>query len=176
MMKKERNKILIIYGIFLSIIILVPIFLYRIFIYEDIHYSYRVLRGKSREFLSLNCEDLDKLSKNYFNDLDNTKLKYENISSIKYEKNLNGDEYLKMNLGSKNLFGSKEWGLLYIPSNTYYGNTYYIYDEDSETGKGNDLYVVEKLKDNWFFYFNDYSGRSSYRDVSLEIDCMYEYC
>ena len=45
-MKKERNKILIIYGIFLLIIILVPIFLYRIFIYEDIHYSYRVLRGE----------------------------------------------------------------------------------------------------------------------------------
>ena len=175
-LKKERNKILIIYGIFLLIFILFPIVLYRIFFYEDIHYSYKVLNGDSEIFLNLNYEKLDKLSKSYFYDKENTKLEYENIKYIEYEKNSNGDEYLKMSIGSKRLLDHKEWGLLYIPGNAYYGNTYYIYDEENETGRGNDLYVVEKLRDNWFFYYNDYSGKTSYEDITPYIDCMYERC
>ena len=34
-----------------------------------------------------------------------------------------------------------------------------LYDEYKETGSGNNIFIVEKIKDNWYFYYQDWDGK-----------------
>lgn len=44
-------------------------------------------------------------------------------------------------------------------------DTIQIYDEKETTGEGNNIFIREKIKDNWYFYYDDYDGTV---DISAE--------
>ena len=34
-----------------------------------------------------------------------------------------------------------------------------IFDELSETGEGNNIFIRKKINNNWYFYYDDYDGK-----------------
>ena len=49
------------------------------------------------------------------------------------------------------MLGGQYWYLLYCEDDFLDGKNIYIYDEYKETGSGNNIFIVEKIKDNWYF-------------------------
>lgn len=51
-------------------------------------------------------------------------------------------------------------GIIYCPSDDLIDNNYIeIYDENAETNSGNNIFIKERIKENWYFYYDDYDGK-----------------
>lgn len=130
----------------------------------------------NKEFNKFNYDEAKQITIKYLNKNEN-ELKiivdelYENKSSIKnpiekisnsiyeYDKyfNYNNEiEYIKFNIDAQGITGRQYYGLIYSKDNN---EDLIIYDEFKETGKGNNIFIRQKIKDNWYFYYDDYDGK-----------------
>ena len=56
------------------------------------------------------------------------------------------------------MLGGQYWGIIYAPNDDLLdGNTSSIYNEKEETG--NNIFIKEKIRDFWYFYYDDYDGK-----------------
>jgi len=86
------------------------------------------------------------------------------------------EEYVSIDLDAQGMLGGQYWGLLYIPENSYHGEEdIYIWDEKKERGEGNNIMIRGKLRDNWFFYYDDYDGFIEYIDEIKAIKLAQKY-
>lgn len=69
---------------------------------------------------------------------------FKKVTFISYSKtdDIRGKQLEKV------MLGGRYWRLLYITANHYLGKKLYIYDEYTEKGDRNNIFVREKLKDN----------------------------
>ena len=68
----------------------------------------------------------------------------------------NKTEYIKLDLDSQGMLGGQYYGLIYTKESK---EKLIIYDEKEETKKGNNVFIRQKIKDNWYFYYEDYDGK-----------------
>jgi len=132
--------------------------------------DYKKSESQTMKFLNDNTDKLNNLAQEYLIDhnLESKKYKivyliaYRDIDDIHNEKL----ETVQFECGSQGMLGGQYWGLLYIPDNHYLGEKdLYIYNEHQEKGNGNNIFIRKKLKDNWFFYYDDYDGKININDV-----------
>lgn len=63
-------------------------------------------------------------------------------------------------MDAQGFLGGQYYGLIYSKDeNIYNGKDLFIYDENKETGEGNNIFIRKKILDNWFFYYNDWDGK-----------------
>ena len=63
--------------------------------------------------------------------------------------------FVKFDIDAQGMLGGQYWGLVYAENGILYGEaeTYYFEEED-----GNNIIRAEKIKGNWWFYWEDYDG------------------
>ena len=54
------------------------------------------------------------------------------------------------------MLGGQYYGLIYAKESK---ENLFIYDEKEETKQGNNVFIRQKIKDNWYFYYEDYDGK-----------------
>lgn len=89
--------------------------------------------------------------KNPTKDIRYTSYNYLNDFNFKYET-----EYIIFDLNGQGMLGGQNYGLIYSKENN---DSIIIYDEYKKTGNGNNIFIRKKIRDNWFFYYNDYDGK-----------------
>lgn len=96
--------------------------------------------NKSKLSLKYPIKDISYASYNYLTDFD-----FDNKT-----------EYIIFDLNSQGILGGQYYGLIYTKNNKL---DLIIYDEYKETGTGNNIFIREKVKDNWYFYYDDFNGK-----------------
>lgn len=56
-----------------------------------------------------------------------------------------------------------DWGLIYSPSNIYEGEEELYIDRNSGH---NNIFIRKKIKDNWFFYYDDFDGDTNLNEIT----------
>jgi len=95
-------------------------------------------------------------------------LKIKNVQSIQYHK-YERSEKVEFSINAQGMLGGQYWGVYYSsddsPSILTVEDEDGLLVEDSLNGSfyykesnGNNVYVTEKIKEGWFFYYMDYDG------------------
>ncbi len=155
--KKISNIIKVLFVIVIVSILIIYVF------FNFNKFDYQSSLTYARNFLNNNYESLNKLANEYLENHDLKTKKYKIVKSIRYSKT----EYIYMKELENVIFecnyqgslGGQSWGLLFIPNNKYLDSKkLFIYNE-KELNTGNNIFIRRKLKDNWFFYYDDWDGK-----------------
>lgn len=156
--KKKAKKKYIVISILLVIIVGLAQFIYNSFVLDD----YTRAKRQSERFLNKNISELQQKSKTLLHSKSSKTKEYKGKSySYKTEEN-NGaiKRYIEFEIDAQGMLGGQYWGIIYSSNDDLLdGNTVHVYDEKEMTGKGNNIYIIQKIKDNWYFYYYDYDGR-----------------
>ena len=69
-------------------------------------------------------------------------------------------EYIQFDLDTQRFLGGQYWVIIYSPNDDYLnGVNIKVYNEKQVTGKSNDINIREKIKDKWYFYYDDYDWK-----------------
>ncbi len=120
---------------------------------------YEKSKSQSISFLEKNEDEIISIAESLMAEDVNTSKEYKNKYCI--YKNLNDElRYVKIDIDSKGFLGGQYWGIIYCPENNYIesDSDIAIFDE-SKTGNGNNISIHQKIKDNWYFYYDDYDGK-----------------
>lgn len=114
-------------------------------------------------FLNDNIDNLQDISKSILKIKSNSykEHKYKDKTYVySYMQNEEGKEYIQIDFDGQGMLGGQGWGLIYSDNDDLLnGNSYYIYDEKEQTGTGNNIFIKEKIKDKWYFYYDDWDGK-----------------
>ena len=77
----------------------------------------------------------------------------EGVTHIRYDA---GDGCVIFDLDAQGMLGGQYWSVIYTPDGIYkeQSQKYSWYEEN-----GNNVVIAEKVKDHWFFLWEDYDGR-----------------
>lgn len=147
-----KKRILILIGL---VIVIISIIALRFFYNNNYEYA----KGESIKFLNSNINDLQDNANEMILDKSKESKNYKKIS-YRYYKDSDDKEYIQFDINAQGMLGGQYWGIIYCPDdNLLNGNSIEIYDENKETGKGNNIFIKEKIKDKWYFYYDDYDGK-----------------
>ena len=148
--------------ILISIVITFLIFIlgFRLFVIKD----YNSAKKSSIKFLNSNQIELEKIyDKIILNNQENASGRYKEKFYIYYS---NDEKYIKLDIDSQGMLGGQYWGIIYCPSDDLIDNNYIeIYDENTETNNGNNIFIKERIKENWYFYYDDYDGKVDIKEI-----------
>ena len=65
-------------------------------------------------------------------------------------------KYVELDIGAQGMLGGQYWGLIYCTTDYLDGENIEI---KGNAGEGNNVFITEKIKDNWYFYYDDYDGK-----------------
>ena len=71
-------------------------------------------------------------------------------------------EYVSISVGSQGFLGGQYWGLIYSKDDILNGKTIDIYDDKY----GKNYFIKRKIKDNWYFTYDDYDEKVDITSVS----------
>ncbi len=163
-MKKRVLKFISIMIITIFVVFIVFIFFKTFQIFKSI--DYKQAKKESIKFLSANINNLQEISDNMLLNKSNESKKYKNVS-YSYYKNSNNKEYIQFDIDAQGMLGGQYWGIIYCPNDDLLNyNFIEIYDENKETGEGNNIFIKEKLKDKWYFYYDDYDGNVDIKSIN----------
>lgn len=123
------------------------------------------------KYLENNKSELENIAKELYKNRISKKKPYENIrygSYFEFQEFtfLEKSTFVKFDFDAQGMLGGQYYGLIYSPdSNIYDGNDLFIYDENKETGKGNNIFIREKIADNWYYYYDDFDGKVKIEDI-----------
>ena len=118
------------------------------------------------KFLEKNIKELEEISKELILSKDTEWKKHDKLQYGYGYKDSNNKEYIQFDLDAQGFLGGQYWGLQYSPNDDYLdGANIKIYDEKERTGKGNDIFIIEKIKENWYFYYEDYDGKVNIKTI-----------
>jgi len=134
-----KKRILILIGLVIVIISILFIALH--FLNTN---DYEQAKKESIKFLNSNINDLqnvaDEMILNKSRESENYKRKL-----YRYYKDSDGKEYIQFDVNAQGMLGGQYCGIIYCPNdNLLNGNSIEIYDENKETGKGNNIFIKEK--------------------------------
>lgn len=162
--KKIFNYFLITIGV-ISIILFFGCCILNFIINMDINrFDYNSSKKETLKFLKNNKKELEIIALELRKTKASKNKPYENIRYATYENNLNFSffkklEYVKFDIDAFGMLGGQYYGLIYICDNKYINEDLFIYDENKETGNGNNKFIREKIANNWYFYYDDYDGK-----------------
>lgn len=124
-------------------------------------FDYKEAKKKAEEFLIKNEKQLTKLVNELYESKTSKKGSIKGISYASYVDRDDFDfkneiEYIKIDLDSQGMLGGQYYGLIYTKDSK---ESLIVYDENEETKKGNNVFIRKKIKDNWYFYYEDYDGK-----------------
>lgn len=114
------------------------------------------------KYLKENKSQLESIAIELYESKSSNDSPYKKISYASYCKNnsLEKSSFVKFNFDSQGFLGGQYYGLIYSQGgNIYDGKDIIIYDEKKETGEGNNIFIREKIADNWYYYYDDYDGK-----------------
>lgn len=156
-----KNKIIVLVSILITFLIFILGF--RLFVIKD----YNSAKKSSIKFLNNNQIELEKIfDKLILNNQENASGKYKEKFYIYYS---NDEKYIKLDIDSQGMLGGQYWGIIYCPSDALLeNNNIKIYDENVETNDGNNIFIKEKIKDKWYFYYEDYDGKVDIKEIEKD--------
>lgn len=118
---------------------------------------YEKAKGESVRFLNRNERKLEEICKTCIRE--DFEKEYEFKGRKYYYVSYNGKEYVVIEINERGMLGGQYWELIYCPDDYLDGESIKIYSEFEETGKGNNIIVTEKIRENWYFCYKDYDGK-----------------
>lgn len=118
-------------------------------------FNYESAKEKTVKYFYENEDELEKLLIKLINEKNDKKCiekPYKKIDSVCYHS----DDYIEFNIDAQGMLGGQYYGLKY---NTKAKEDLIIYDEFKETGNGNNIFIDQRIKGNWFFYYRDWDGK-----------------
>ena len=156
-----KKKIIIIF-IIQILIILSGIFLIALAIdkswkNEFDRFNYNTAKKITIKYLEHNEEQLEKIVNELYENKSSITDLNENITHAGYYNSnnfnfKNNEEYIKFEIDSQGMLGGQYYGLIYSINN----NEELIIKEKVN---GNNTFIRQKIKDNWYFYYDDYDGK-----------------
>ena len=154
------KKRLIIYIVSVIVILLLGIVTLTILTSKS-NFDYETAKTKAEKYLNKNEKQLTQLVNELYESKTSRKDSTKGISYASYENSddfdfKNKTEYIKIELDSQGMLGGQYYGLIYTKESK---ENLFIYDEKEETKQGNNVFIRQKIKDNWYFYYEDYDGK-----------------
>lgn len=105
---------------------------------------------KKEEQLKTIVDELYEKKSSIENPIENIKhAGYYNSNNFNFK---NEEEYIKFDIDAQGIIGGQSYGLIYSKNN----------EEELIKNKeqyGNNIFIRQKIKDNWYFYYDDYDGK-----------------
>ena len=131
-------------------------------------FTYDSGKREMMKYLKENKSELEKIAIELYESKSSKNSPYKKISYGSYVKNnsLEKSSFVQFDFDSQGFLGGQYYGLIYSQDeNIYDGKNIIIYDEKKEIGEGNNIFIREKLADNWYYYYDDYDGKIKSKDV-----------
>lgn len=159
---KGKKRYFVIIGILILIILLLLLLIIYMRVPKQTHYE--KVKKESVEFLKKNYSELVKLSEELILEKSEKSVEYQG-TTIGYEY-WEDTECVEIRIGAQGFLGGQYWGLIYSPNDDYLdGETIKIYNQYI-TGSGNNIFVYEKIKKKWYFFYEDYDGTIDLIEIS----------
>lgn len=157
--------------VLLSIILCGYLFLQITYKSEFEKFTYDSGKLQITKYLENNRRELENIANELYKSKSSKKRPYKNIEYSSYcnYKQLNSFEkssFVQFDFAAQGMNGGQYYGLIYSKdSNIYDDNDLFIYDENNEIGKGNNVFIREKIANNWYYYYDDYDGKVKVEDI-----------
>jgi hypothetical protein len=156
-MKKKKIILIVLLAIISPIILLVLLIgtLDLLWKLNFDKFNYDSAKEITVKYFYENEDELNKLLIREINKKNNKKCiekPYKKIDSICYHS----DDIIEFNMDAQGMLGGQYYGLKY---NAKANKDLIIYDEFKETGNGNNIFIEQRIKGNWFFYYRDWDGK-----------------
>jgi len=163
MKKKIVISFFIIFLIMIVGLLLIKITLDSFYNKEFNKFDYYKAKQITIKYLNKNEEQLKKIAEEVYEDKSSIENPLENIRYAGYycDYNLNfksKEAYIKFDIDAQGMLGGQYYGLIYSKNN---------HDElikNKEIG-GNNIFIRQKIKDNWYFYYDDYDGKVDVKKI-----------
>ena len=124
-------------------------------------FDYESAKEAAIKYLNENQSSLEKIVVDLYEKKSSIKDPYNGIQYASYynSKDFNfkfDTEYIEFELDSQGGLGGQNYGLIY--SNDL-SNDLIIYDESEQRKNGNNIFIRQKIKGNWYFYYDDWDGK-----------------
>ena len=126
-------------------------------------FDYNNAKEIAIKYLNQNEYELKRIVDELYESKSSMKMPYEGIRYAAYNCFNDFDfkletEYIQFDLDAQGTLGGQYYGLIYSEVNT---EDLIVYDEYKETRSGNNIFIRKKIKDHWYFYYNDFDGNIS---------------
>lgn len=163
MKKKIVISFFIIFLIMIVGLLLLKITLNSFYNKEFNKFDYDKAKKITIKYLNKNEEQLKKIAEELYENKSSIENPLENARYVGYyyDYRLNyesKEEYVKFDIDAQGMLGGQYYGLIYSKNN---------YDElikNKEIG-GNNIFIRQKIKDNWYFYYDDYDGKVDVKKI-----------
>lgn len=146
------------------LLFIIIISLFFVFNKDFAKFSYNSAKDNVIKYLDVNEKELIKIANNLYKDKSSKKNPYKGITYASYNEvaeinKWNEKNYVKFDLDAQGMLGGQYYGLIYSTEKNFFDSrSLIIYDEHKETGDGNNIFIRQKIKKNWYFYYDDYDG------------------
>lgn len=156
-----KKKIIITFTIQISIIfigiLLIALAINKSWKKEFDRFDYDKAKKTTIKYLNKNEEQLKTIVDELYENKSSIENPIENIKDAGYHNSSNfnfknNEEYIKFNIDAQGMIGGQYYGLIYSKNN----EEKLIKNQDLH---GNNIFIRQKIKDNWYFYYDDYDGK-----------------
>lgn len=163
MKKKIVISFFIIFLIIIVGLLLIKITLDSFYNKEFNKFDYDKAKKITIKYLNKNEEQLKKIAEELYENKSSIEDPLENARYVGYyyDDRLNyesKEEYVKFDIDAQGMLGGQCYGLIYSKNN---------HDgliKNKEIG-GNNIFIRQKIKDNWYFYYDDYDGKVDVKKI-----------
>lgn len=149
----------IVIAIFLTIIIFL-VFFNNFYKKSNNGFNYYSIKEDTIKYLEDNEDILNEIVEKLYENKSSIKnptkeirlAKYNYLSDFNFKEKT---EFIEFSIYNSGLFGGQDYGLIYSKINS---ENIIIYDEKEAIGEGNNIFIREKIYENWYFYYNDWDG------------------
>ena len=157
MNKKIKTIIIIQFIIIIISVLLIKVFMDIRLKKENDKFDYENAKTTTIRYLNTNEKELKKIVDELYNNKSSVEKPLKKIiyASYYYDDYFNfkkEEEYVKLDIDAKGMLGGQYYGLIYSKNN----NEELIKNKET---RGNNIFIRQKIKDNWYFYYNDYDGK-----------------
>lgn len=154
---KTRNIFLLMFLIIIIGLLLIELTLNNYYNKDFNKFNYNKAQQTTIKYLNKNENELKKIVDELYINREPIQKPYKSISYVSYTDGGGlSQEYIKFDMDAQGMLGGQYYGLIYSKKDD---EDLIIYDEFKETGKGNNIFIRQKIKDNWYFYYDDYDGK-----------------
>lgn len=162
-MKNKKAWIIVLIEILLVLVVIFLIILFSNLSLKNKFnkFDYVSAKTNSIKYLNKNEEQLKELVDELYESKSSKEDPYKEISYASYCHRNDLDfedkkEYIIISLDTQGILGGQYYGLIYSEETV---EDLIVYDEYKETGNGNNKFIRQKIRGNWYFYYDDFDGK-----------------
>ena len=128
--------------------------------------DYEKARRNTIKMLNKDFKEFQQIAEGAICSKSNEYQKFKNIE-FKYDIKFNSEdkrsEYVQFDIDAQGMLGGQYWGIIYSPNDDYIENSDITIQKNGE----NDIFIREKIKEKWYFYYDDYDGKVNVQDNKI---------